>query len=160
MNNTMQNFATRDAAPGRRAKWFAAAGLALSLTVPLSASASHDGDAAINLLVGATVAYALIEAVDGFDNDRNRRHDGDRRGGHRGDRHDDADRYFRSDYRHRDKHRRQYRHQQRHHQARHDARHHRAQGLRHGYRHGYRHGFQRAHGYQPRTYAPHWYAHR
>ena len=147
MKSTMQNIATREAAPGHRAKWFAAAGLALSLTVPLSASASHDGDAAINLLVGATVAYALVNAVDGFDNDRNRRHD-------------DADRYFRGDYRHRDKHWRQYRHQQRHHQARHHRAHALRHGNGHGYGHGYRHGFQRAHAYRPRTYAPHWYAHR
>jgi hypothetical protein len=143
MNSTVKKIATR-----HRAKWLATAGLALSLTVPLSASASHDGDAAVNLLVGATVAYALVQAVDGFDNDRNRRHDGDHRAVRRGDAH----RYFRGDYRHRDKHWRQYLHQERHQQARHR----RAHAQRHGYGHGSRH----AYGHQPRTYAPHWYAHR
>jgi hypothetical protein len=138
--NTNRQFVTRDIASRHRAKWLAAAGLALSLTIPLSANAGHDGDAAINLLVGATVAYALVNAVDGFDNDRNRRHDGD----HRGARRDDAHRYFSGDYRHRDKHWRHYLRQREHHQ--------RAHARRHGYRHAY--------GYQPRTHAPRWYAHR
>lgn len=148
MNTARQSVVTRDVALRHRAKWLATAGLALSLTIPLSASAGHDGDAAINLLVGATVAYALIDAVDGFDDDRNRRHGGGHRRKHRSARHDDAHRYFRGGYRHGDYRWRHYLHQERHHQARH----HRGHALRHGYRHAYEH--------QPRTYAPHWYAHR
>ena len=148
MNTAKQRIATSPLASKHRLKWLAVAGLAASLTIPLSASADHDGDAALNLLVGATVAYALVDAVDGFDNDRNRRRGGD----HRGDRHDGANRHFNGDYQHRDKHGRRYLRER---ELRHRGRHHQ----RHAYRHGYRHGY-RAHGYRPRTQAPHWYAHR
>ena len=152
MNTAKQTIATRPLGSKPRLKWLAVAGLAASLTIPLSASADHDGDAALNLLVGATVAYALVDAVDGFDNDRNRRRGGDHRGDHRGDRHDGANRRFNGDYQHRDKHWRRYLRER---ELRHRGRHHQ----RHAYRHGNRHGY-RAHGYRPRTQAPHWYAHR
>ena len=150
MKTTRQLADNRAVASRRRVKWLAAAGLAVSLTIPLSASANHEGDAALNLLIGATVAYALVDAVDGFDNDRNRRRGGDHSNGNsnRGERHHDSDRYFNGHYRQRDKHWR--------HHLRHRNRHQRSHARRHGIRHGYRH----AYGYRPHTYAPHWYAHR
>lgn len=115
-----------------RVKWLALAGLALSLTIPLSANAHFDSDDTTNLLVGAAVTYALIDAADGFDNDRNRRHQPRRR-------HDD--RYL---------------------HARYGRPHGHSHGNAYGHRHapGLRHTHHRAHTYHRPTRAPRWYAHR
>ncbi len=100
-------------------RWFAAAaGLAGSLMIPLSASADHQGNGAVEILASAAVAYVVIDAVGGFDNDRDRRH---KRHGHRDVRH--------VNHRHRYDHHRDRRHWTRHGHRRYD---------RHGHHHNYR----------------------
>lgn len=91
-------------------KWLAGAGVAVGLMVPLTASADHNGDGAMEILVSAAVAYAVVDAVGGFDDDR----DKDRRYRDRRDRYDDR-------YRHRHDHRDDYYHGHRQHRAEHYA---------------------------------------
>lgn len=95
-------------------RWFVAAGLAVGLMAPLTASADHEGSGAVEILVSAAVAYAVIDAVGGFD-------DGDRKKHRHRKHYDRKDRYHRHGHRKSD---RRYltRHEYRHHVR--DAGHH------------------------------------
>jgi len=89
--------------PGSIPKWAAAAAVALSLLIPLSASANHERNQTVDILVGAAVAYALFEVAGGFDDHRYKRH---------GYQHD---RYYRNDhYRKHNRHAKAHRHHKRH----------------------------------------------
>lgn len=110
------------------ARWLAVAGVATSLMIPLSARAHGGNNDALEVLVSAGVAYAVIDAAGGFDKDRrDRRHDGRSH-----DRHD---------HRYRD-HDRDRRHWAKYQQRRHDAYHgHKHRHDRHcADRHAYRKG--------------------
>lgn len=92
-------------------RWLIATGLAVGLMVPLSASADHEGNGAVEILVSAAIAYAVVDAVGGFDDDgkRDRRHRRDRYRDGRHDRDyrswDDGRRYHaRNDQRRHDRH--------------------------------------------------------
>jgi hypothetical protein len=60
----------RSAAP----KFFAAAGIALVLMTPLTASANHDEHDIVDALIGAAVVYTIIETLDDHDDRYERRH--------------------------------------------------------------------------------------
>lgn len=60
------------------ARWLAAAGAAATLMVPLTASANHQNNDLLEVVATAAVAYVVVDAVGGFDNDKHRRHKRDR----------------------------------------------------------------------------------
>jgi hypothetical protein len=88
MNNNHANQDSNDKKvsiiPRSILKWLAGAGVAVGLMVPLTASADHNDNGAMEILVSAAVAYAVVDAVGGFDDKRD-----DRRYRHRHDRRDD-----------------------------------------------------------------------
>jgi hypothetical protein len=109
---------------GALPKWVAAAAVAISLMIPLSASANHERNEALELVVTAAIAYAIFDAVGDFDDERYyRRHSNHRY-------HDD--------------------HYNRHDRYRGHKRHHRAHGKhrrhdRHGYRNKKHNGYRSKH---------------
>lgn len=59
-------------------RWLATAGAAATLIVPLAASADHQNNDLVGIVASAAVAYVVVDAVGGFDNDKHRRHKRDR----------------------------------------------------------------------------------
>lgn len=85
--------------PGSIPRWLIATGIAIGLMFPLSASADHDGNRVAEVLVSTALAYAVIDAVGGFDDKDRHRRDRYRK------RHHDRDyRYWERKHRHRARH--------------------------------------------------------
>ena len=59
-------------------RWLATAGAAATLMVPLAANADHRNGDLVEIVASAAVAYVVVDAVGGFDNDKHRRHKRDR----------------------------------------------------------------------------------
>jgi hypothetical protein len=79
------------------ARWLAAVSIAAGMMVPISASANVHDNGAIEILASAAVAYAVVDAVGGFDDkDRHRS-----RVHSRNDRHDLQARSWKYDRQHR-----------------------------------------------------------
>ena len=53
-------------------RWLALAGVAIGLATPFSASAHANDNDALEVLVSAGIAYAVIDAAGGFDKDKHR----------------------------------------------------------------------------------------
>ena len=102
-------------------KWAATATVTLGLLVPLSASANHERNQTVDILLGAAVAYALFEVAGGFDD--NRHHHRYKRHGYHHDRHYRNDRY-RKHYRHANANRHHKRHDSRGYRNKHHKKHH------------------------------------
>jgi hypothetical protein len=84
-------------------RWLAAAGVTASLMVPLSASADHDANGAVEIIISAAVAYAVVDAIGGFD-DKDRYDRRRSRDHYRDSRHDRYDRNWDRDRRYWAKH--------------------------------------------------------
>ena len=120
--NTFRHPMTSGAMP----KWATAAVVGFTLMIPLSASANHERNQALELVVGAAIAYAIFDAVGDIDDDRHDR----RYSNHRY--HDD--RYNRHD---------QYRGHKRHRRAHAEHRRHDRHGYRNKKHNGYRNNHRR-----------------
>ena len=113
MRDNIMNSNKRTLMPDSIPRWLIATGITVCLMAPLSASADHRANNdAVNLLIGAATAYALIEIVKGYD-DRDRSDVHHRRHGYDNRRYDRDYRYRADDRRyrthhdgHRNKHRR------------------------------------------------------
>ena len=84
--------------PGSTPRWVAAAALAISLLIPLSARADHERNQTFEIIAGAAVVYALFDAAGAFDDDRH--HHRHKRHGYRHDGYYRNDRYARHHNRH------------------------------------------------------------
>ncbi len=84
--------------PSSTPRWVAAAALAISLLIPLSARADHERNQTIEIIAGVAVAYALLDAAGTFDDDR--RHHRYKRHGYRHDGYYRNDRYGKHHNRH------------------------------------------------------------
>jgi len=101
----------------RAPKLLAITGITLCLLMPITARAHHRDHDAVDILVGAAFAYALIDATGGFDDHR---HHGRR---YHSDRHSRYERSWRGHRRpgyHRE-YRRHHEHRRHHRQSRHSA---------------------------------------
>jgi hypothetical protein len=99
MRDNIMNTNKRTLMPDSIPRWLIAAGIAVSLMVPLSASADHRANNdAVNLLIGAATAYALFEIYDDRDSRdvHHRRHGYDNRRYDRDYRYRDDDRRYRT----------------------------------------------------------------
>lgn len=138
MNNHKRSLVT-----GSAFRWLMTAGATAALLIPLSASADHQDNGLVEIVASAAVAYVVVDAVGGFDDDKDRR---------KRSRYHDGHRHHHDGYRHREHDRRYW---ARHDQRRHDDYHgHRKHWKHHGHGHGKGHRGcdHRDHRYRFRAY--------